>query len=121
MSKNYLTSSAPRKAARLLTNTRRRDHTSPVLASLHLLPVHLRINFKITVKALHGLAPSYIADLLLPCEAEHSLGSSGRALLAISKSQLKLKAFRVRAPQLWNSKNAMHRIQAICYCGRSLA
>lgn len=47
-------------AARLLTGTRRRNHISPVLASLHWLPVHFRVHFKILLfafKSLNGLAP----------------------------------------------------------------
>lgn len=50
-------------AARILMNIKRRDHISPVLASLHWLPVRSRIEFKIlllTYKALKNLAPSYI-------------------------------------------------------------
>ena len=34
-------------AARLLTGTKKREHISPVLASLHWLPVKFRIDFKI--------------------------------------------------------------------------
>ena len=34
-------------AARLLTKTRKQEHISPVLAALHWLPVHFRINFKL--------------------------------------------------------------------------
>lgn len=34
-------------AARLLTGTRKHDHITPILASLHWLPVQFRINFKI--------------------------------------------------------------------------
>ncbi|KAF7649941.1 hypothetical protein LDENG_00133700, partial [Lucifuga dentata] len=34
-------------AARLLTHTKRREHITPVLASLHWLPVHFQIQFKI--------------------------------------------------------------------------
>lgn len=47
-------------AARLLTGTRKREHITPVLASLHWLPVSFRINFKILLmvfKCLNGLAP----------------------------------------------------------------
>ena len=33
-------------AACLLTRTRKRDHITPILASLHWLPVHFRIHFK---------------------------------------------------------------------------
>ena len=56
-------------AACILTRTRRFEHISPVLASLHWLPVKFRIDYKIlllTFKALHGLAPSYLNYLLFP-------------------------------------------------------
>ena len=56
-------------AARLLTRSRKYDHITPVLASLHWLPVCFRIEFKsllITFKALHDLAPAYISELLVP-------------------------------------------------------
>ncbi len=46
-------------AARLLTRTKKYDHITPILASLHWL-VCFRIDFKIlliTFKALHGLSP----------------------------------------------------------------
>ena len=54
-------------AARLLTGTRRRDHITPVLSTLHWLPVRFRITFKVLLfvfKFRHGLAPSYISELL---------------------------------------------------------
>ena len=50
-------------AARLLSHENRRAHITPVLKSLHWLPVSVRIEFKIlllTFRALHGQAPSYI-------------------------------------------------------------
>lgn len=40
----------------------------------------------ITVKELHSCAPSFIAELLIPCER---LRSSGCALLAVPESRLK--------------------------------
>ena len=43
------------------------DHITPILINLHWLPVRYRINFKIlllTFKALYGMAPSYIIDLI---------------------------------------------------------
>jgi len=52
-------------AAWLVTGTRRRDHISPVVRQLHWLPVHQRVTFKLAIlvfKALHGLAPRYLAD-----------------------------------------------------------
>ena len=48
-------------------NTRKYDHISPVLYELHWLPVFYRIYFKIliiTFKAIHGMLPSYIGDLV---------------------------------------------------------
>ena len=84
------------------------DHITPVLASLHWLPVCFRIDFKIlliTFKALHDLAPAYISELLVPYVPSHSLRSSGSRLLFLPVSRLITKgdrAFSIRAPKLWN-------------------
>ncbi len=54
-------------AARVLTRTRKYDHISPVVSTLHWLPTKHRIDFKIlltTYKALNGLAPQYLSELL---------------------------------------------------------
>ena len=54
-------------AARLLANTARYSHITSVMIDLHWLPVQFRIIFKIilvTFKALHGLAPPYLSDIL---------------------------------------------------------
>ena len=54
-------------AARMLTGTNKFEHITPVLASLHWLPVHFRIQFKtllIVFEALNGQAPSYMTDLI---------------------------------------------------------
>ena len=54
-------------AARVLTKTKRLEHITPVLRSLHWLPVAYRIDFKIillTYKALNGLGPHYMSDML---------------------------------------------------------
>ena len=99
---------AQNAAARLLTGTKKHDHITPVLASLHWLPVNFRIQFKVLLivfKALNGQAPSYISDLIHPHQAPRSLRSSGNALLHVPRSRLKRKgdrAFAVAAPRLWN-------------------
>lgn len=52
-----------------LTGTQKRDHNGPFLASIHWLPVQLRIDFKVllfVLKTLNGKAPSFIRDLLTP-------------------------------------------------------
>jgi hypothetical protein len=54
-------------AARLITGCDRHAHITPVLKTLHWLPVKYRIMYKInimTFKALHDLGPSYLKDLI---------------------------------------------------------
>ncbi len=54
-------------ATRVLTRNRKYEHISPVLSTLHWLPTKHRIDFKIlliTYKALNGLAPQYLSELL---------------------------------------------------------
>lgn len=56
-------------AAHVLTKTKKSDHISPALTSLHRLPIKFWVEFKIlllTYKALPGLAPSHITDLIEP-------------------------------------------------------
>ncbi len=65
-------------AARVLTRTRKYDHISPVLSTLHWLPTKHRIDFKIlliTYKALNGLAPQYLSELLLHYRSPRPLRS----------------------------------------------
>ncbi|KAI3352067.1 hypothetical protein L3Q82_020882 [Scortum barcoo] len=95
-------------AARVLTRTRKRDHITPVLASLHWLPVKFRVDFKIlllTYKALHGLAPSYLNELITPYQPTRVLRSQNAGLLVVprvSRSSLGGRAFSYQAPVLWN-------------------
>ena len=51
-------------AARVVSLTRKYDHITPVLESLHWLPVKFRIVFKVLLlvyKALNGMAPPYLS------------------------------------------------------------
>ena len=96
-------------AARLLTNTKKRDHITPILASLHWLPVAFRVDFKvllISFKAQRGLAPSYISELLSPYDPPCGLRSAGKGLLTTRTATYVTRgdrAFAVRAPRLWNA------------------
>ena len=99
-------------AARLVSGTKMREHISPILLSLHWLPVKKRIMFKtcvFTYKALNGLGPSYIKDLV-------ELSSEGRPRQNLrSDDQLSLRtprtnlvkrggrSFAAMAPTLWNA------------------
>ncbi len=54
-------------AARVITHTNQYDHITPALKDLHWLPISSRTEFKCLVivwKALHGLAPKYLSDLI---------------------------------------------------------
>ena len=54
-------------AARVVVKASRYDHITPILKSLHWLPIRYRTEYKLlllTFKALHHLAPSYLTDLL---------------------------------------------------------
>ena len=96
-------------AARLLTNTKKRDHITPVLATLHWLPVVFRIDFKILLlafKAQNGLAPQYITDLVPPYIPNRTLRSSEEGLLKVRTTNFVTRgdrAFAARAPKLWNN------------------
>ena len=96
-------------AARVLTRTRGREHITPVLKSLHWLPVCFRTDFKVLLlvfKCLNGHGPSYLSDLLLPYQPSRVLRSSGTGLLIIPKVRTKTHgetAFSHRGPRLWNS------------------
>ena len=95
-------------AARFLTGTSRREHITPVLSSLHWLPVRFRIDFKLLLfvfNAINGLAPSYLSDRLTFRNCGRALRSSGQVLLEVPRSKLKQwgdRSFAVAAPRLWN-------------------
>uniref|UniRef100_A0A3Q3K2M1 Reverse transcriptase domain-containing protein n=1 Tax=Monopterus albus TaxID=43700 RepID=A0A3Q3K2M1_MONAL len=95
-------------AARVLTGTSKRDHISPILASLHWLPVKFRIEFKIlllTYKALNNKAPLYHKDLVEPYHPNRALRSQSAGLLVVPRvhrSRMGGRAFSYQAPLLWN-------------------
>ncbi|XP_034041739.1 uncharacterized protein LOC117524118, partial [Thalassophryne amazonica] len=95
-------------APRVLTGTRRREHISPILASLHWLPVNSRIEFKIlllTYKVLNNQVPSYLRDLVVPYHPNRALCSQTAGLLVVPrvcKSRMGGRAFSFQAPLLWN-------------------
>ena len=96
-------------AARVVETVSKYDHISPVLSSLHWLPIHHRISFKILLlvyKALHNLAPSYLSDLFVFYSPSRVLRSAGKCYLKCLNFRLKTFGFRsleVYGPNLWNS------------------
>lgn len=96
-------------AARVVSCCQKHDHITPVLYSLHWLPVEQRIEFKIlllTFKALNNAAPLYLCELVEPYVPSRSLRSSSLNLLTKGSFKLKTygrRAFSNAAPELWNS------------------
>ena len=106
-------------AARLITGSKKRDHITPILYSLHWLPVNFRIHFKILVlvfRALHEQAPSYITELLRPYSPIRSLRSSDQKLLMVPRTRFKTRgdcSFQACAPRLWNAlPSTLHSIES---------
>ena len=93
--------------------TKKRDHITPILRDqLHWLPVDQRIQFKIlllTYKAFHGVAPSYLKDIIILYVPPRGL-RAGKVrpvgnLVSVS-SRTKTygeRAFVFAAPTLWNA------------------
>ena len=96
-------------AARLVTKTKLREHITPVLINLHWLPIKQRIDYKIllfTYKALNGLAPQYICDMLTLLQNPRCLRSSNKLLLKVPRSNTATygdRGFSRASPMLWNS------------------
>jgi len=93
-------------AARLVTGVGIREHMTPVLKSLHWLPIDKRIMFKLCLlvyKCLNGLAPAYLSDLIVPLQRK-GLRSSNESLLKVSKTKNSYgdRSFSVCGPAIWN-------------------
>jgi len=94
--------------ARAITNTSKYEHITPVLKSLHWLPVQQRIRFKlglIVYKTLNSGQPEYLKSVLIPLTYHYSMRSSDCLCLVIPKSRTVLgeRAFSVAGPAFWNS------------------
>lgn len=64
---NQNTRSRLQLAQNLLSGTKKHEHITSILASLHWLPLPFRIYFKILLflfKSLNGLAPLHISDII---------------------------------------------------------
>ena len=95
-------------AARLVTLTSKTAHITPILKSLHWLPVQKRIKFKILIlvyRAIHHLAPKYIQDSLQIYRPSRNLRSSNSLLLQVPRTFHTWgdHSFSHMGPTLWNS------------------
>ena len=98
------------RAARIVFRAERRHPSAPLLRTLHWLPVDQRIKFKVLLcvyKAINGLAPPYINELIMPYASDrYNLRSSDDTLLLHNPRTSKRygdMSFHADAPRLWNS------------------
>ena len=95
-------------AARMITGTRKYDNIKPVLKGLHWLPMNERVQFKVLVlvfKALHGLAPSYIQELIKPYTPRRALRSTSSLTVDVPVTRTKTygdRSFSKAGAELWN-------------------
>ena len=95
------------RAARVIFLSSRFDRATPLLRSLHWLPIEQRIIFKILVithNCLHEKGPSYLSDLLQWRTSSRQLRSIDNLLLVEHRTLNKSgdRAFVNCAPVLWN-------------------
>ena len=89
-------------------------HITPALRQLHWLPVVKRIQFKIlllTFKAIYGLSPPYISELItVKPKSIHGLRSNNSTLLLPPTQKmlptLGARSFAAASPALWNKRPA---------------
>ena len=95
------------RAARLVTLSRPREHITPVLKSLHWLPVKVRISFKICCiiyKCLNDLAPEYLSELMELYVPPRPLRSQSQQHLSVLYGNLEIseRAFPIGGSKMWN-------------------
>ena len=97
------------RAARIVFQVPRRHSSSPLLASLHWLPIDKRIKFKILLhiyKALNDLSPVYLTECIaihLPSrEGLRSSVDTTRLVVPRSTRRIGDRSFSVYGPSLWN-------------------
>ena len=94
--------------ARVITNTSKYQHITPILKKLHWLPIKQRIDYKLcllTYKTLTNQQPTYLYNSLSFPSHTVSTRSSDSLVLSIPyvRSSLGKRAFSVIGPRLWNS------------------
>ena len=98
-------------AARLVVGLRACDHVTSALASLHWLPVHFRIMYKVALTMFYihtNQCPAYLSNIVFPLHSNPSrqrLRSSAGTDYLIPRTRTKLgeRSFSVAGPTTWNS------------------
>ena len=95
-------------AARVVTKSNKYCHITPLLYSLHWLPVEMRIRYKILVlvfKCIHKMAPNYLQNLIISSNTTYDLRNRSAVWLNvpnISCITLGGRAFCRLGPLWWN-------------------
>ena len=96
-------------AARHVTRKRKFEHVTPILRSLHWLPIRARIQFKVLTlvfKCLHGNAPAYLSELIKQYHPSCNFRSQSKNLLSeicVKSKTFGDRAFEKMAPNLCNN------------------
>ena len=106
-----------------LTGKKYRCSITPYLKQLHILPVLLRIKYKVALtvyKCFHDLAPSYLQDLIKPKFTFSHLRSSNDVYSlqsVVPKSKYGESTFEYAAPRVWNALpiNVKHSPSLDCF------
>ena len=98
------------KAARIIFQLPRHHSATPLLRTLHWLPVNDRIKFKTLLyvyKVLSGIAPSYLNDniaIYKPSrEGLRSASDTSRLVVPFARKKIGSCSFRVSGAKLWNT------------------
>ena len=82
-------------AARLIFRAKKKDHVTPLLVSLHWLPIKFRVEYKIAVicfKCINGLAPAYLKNIIEIYKPTRALRSAQDNLI-LKKRVLNYKSY----------------------------
>ena len=95
-------------AARIVSLKPKRSHITPVLSSLHWLPVKQRIMFKVLLiifRCIHNTAPSYLCDLITASKPKYRTRSASHLSLDYKtpQSNYSARAFSIYGPMLFNA------------------
>ena len=100
------------RAAKLVLGLKATDSATDALKSLHWLPIKYRIDFKVACivhKCLHGIAPSYLSDMVEPHifhYATRHANQDGAITLKIPSFRKKCfasRSFHESGPRVWNA------------------
>ena len=96
-------------AARLLTGLRRPEHITPILKSLHWLPIRQRVTYKLATlvhKCINGRAPEYLAEFCHPSvDRRPGMRSADSGKLHVPRTQTSFgdRSFAIAGPRTWNN------------------